>query len=170
MADLRQLCVKTGFGDVVTYIQSGNVVFSARGTATAAETKLETALLAHFGFAVDVVVRTTADWAAYEAGNPFADMPSSEAKLVHLLVSKGPPKPDAVAALRPRAANGERIEAAGDALWIHYPRGAGTTKLSPSLLDRAVGSPVTARNWRTVQEITKLLGGSGETRLQPPPK
>lgn len=158
MVDLRQLCEKAGCTQVSTYIQSGNVVFSAPGTASAVESKLEKAVLARFGFAVDVLVRSKADWIAYEAKNPFAEMPLSDARLVHLLLSKAAPKPDAVLTLRPRAAPGERIEAADDVLWIFYARGAGTTKLTPALLDRAVGSPVTARNWRTVQEITKLLG------------
>jgi uncharacterized protein (DUF1697 family) len=60
--------------------------------------------------------------------------------------------------LRARAADGERIERVGDALWIHYPRGAGRSKLTPALFDRSAGSPVTARNWNTVLELAARLG------------
>ena len=34
----------------------------------------------------------------------------------------------------------------GDAIWVYYPAGAGTTRLSPALFDRLVGSPVTAED------------------------
>jgi len=43
------------------------------------------------------------------------------------------------------------------AMWIHYPEGAGTSKLTPSLIDRAIGSPGTARNWNTVLKLEEML-------------
>jgi uncharacterized protein (DUF1697 family) len=158
MADLRQLCEKAGLAKVETYIQSGNVVFTSKSAARALEAKLEGAIESQFGFKVDVLVRTKADWAIYAAGNPLLEASAVSPNHVMMLLSKLPPKTDAVATLRPRAMAGERIEAAGQALWIHYPAGAGTTKLTPALLDRALGSPVTARNWRTVQELLRMLG------------
>lgn len=69
-----------------------------------------------------------------------------------------PPRDDAVDGLRERAVNGERVRRVGDVLWIHYPGGAGRSKLSPGLLDRFVGSPVTTRNWRTVRKLAELAG------------
>ena len=156
MAELSALCDETGFTKARTYIQSGNIVFSAAGAAPSAEKKLEKALLARFGFPVDVLVRTASEWTAHLAANPLAEAAEAEPNRVVLLLSKAPPARDAVAALRPRAVTGERIEAAGDAIWIHYPAGQATTKLSPSLLDRLVGSPVTARNWRTVAKLAEM--------------
>jgi uncharacterized protein (DUF1697 family) len=75
-----------------------------------------------------------------------------------MMLSKAPPKDDAAAALQERARDGERVALAGGALWIHYPRGSGTSRLSPSLIDKVVGSPATARNWRTVLKIGEMLG------------
>jgi uncharacterized protein (DUF1697 family) len=159
MAELSALCGSIGFGRARTYIQSGNIVFSAAGTAPAAEKKLEAAIHERFGFPVDVLVRTASQWAAYVAANPLAKVAEAEPNRVVLLLSKSPPARDAVSALRPRAVDGERIEAAGDTIWIHYPGGQATTKLSPALLDRLVGSPVTARNWRTVAKLAEMTTG-----------
>src|SRR5207245_3566222 len=51
MDQLRKLCEGLGFGQVKTYIQSGNVVFKARKTDPAALSKrLEKEILKHFGF------------------------------------------------------------------------------------------------------------------------
>jgi uncharacterized protein (DUF1697 family) len=73
-----------------------------------------------------------------------------------LALSKAAPKSDAVKGLRERAANGERVIRVGDALWIHFRSGVARSKLSPALLDRLAGSPVTTRNWRTVLKLDEL--------------
>jgi uncharacterized protein (DUF1697 family) len=73
-----------------------------------------------------------------------------------LALSKAAPHRDAVDGLHERAANGERITQVGDAIWIHYAGGVARSKLSPALLDRLVGSPVTGRNWRTVLKLDEL--------------
>jgi uncharacterized protein (DUF1697 family) len=58
--------------------------------------------------------------------------------------------------LQERAVNGERIVQVGDALWLHFQGGVAKSKLSPTLLDRLVGSPVTMRNWRTVLKLQDM--------------
>ena len=75
-----------------------------------------------------------------------------------LALCGAPPNEDAVDLLLHRAADGERITRVGDALWIHYAGGAGRSKLSPAILDRAAGSPVTTRNWRTVLKLAEMVG------------
>jgi uncharacterized protein (DUF1697 family) len=157
MAELRALCAELGLDDVATYIQSGNVVFTAAGRPAAIEARLEAAIAERFGFAVPVIVRTAAQWAHYPAGNPFAQAAKDEPNRLMLLLSKQPPAPDAEAAIQARAIAGERVKRAGDALWFHYPEGAGTSKLTPSLIDRAVGSPATARNHNTVLKLRDML-------------
>lgn len=159
MADLRALVEKVGFADVASYIQSGNVVFTAGVGAGAAGLKLEAAIEKKFGFPVDVVARTAAEWARYAAENPFLPASKKEPNRVMLVLSKAPPAAGAVAALAARATMGEKVGAAGDAVWIHYPGGAGASKLAGALVDRLLGSPSTARNWTTVLALQALLDG-----------
>lgn len=157
MADLRALCAELGWQDVATYIQSGNLVFTANGKPDALEKKLEDAVARRFGFDSPVIVRTAKDWAQYPAGNPFPKAAADEPNRLMLLLSKRPPAAGAEEAIQARAVAGERVERAGDALWFYYPDGAGTSKLTPSLIDRAIGSPGTARNYRTVATLLELL-------------
>jgi uncharacterized protein (DUF1697 family) len=154
MAELRALCHDLGWKDVATYIQSGNLVFAAPDKPAALERTLETAIQERFGLAVPVVVRTAAEWAKLAAGNPF---PAEPPNRVMLLLSKAPSAEGAEAAIEGRGRDGERVRRAGDALWFHYPQGAGTSKLTPSLIDRAVGSPATARNFNTVVKLQEML-------------
>ncbi len=155
MAELRALAEELGLADVRSYIQSGNLVFTA-DEEKGLEAKLEAAIAKRF-LAVPVIVRSASAWADYAAANPFPDAAEAEPNRLMMMLSKAAPKADAAAALRDRARDGERIAFAAGALWIHYPAGSGTSKLSPSLIDRLVGSPATARNWRTVLKIGEML-------------
>jgi uncharacterized protein (DUF1697 family) len=157
MNELRELAIGLRFGNVSTYIQSGNLVFSTTLTAAAAEVALEKAIAARFGFSVDVVVRTARAWLRYAAKSPFADAEEARPNLLLLGLAKRPLKQRATEALRPFTTAGERVEALRDALWIDYGASIGRSKLSPLVLDRAAGSTVTARNWRTVQKLAELV-------------
>jgi uncharacterized protein (DUF1697 family) len=157
MSDLCTLCTKIGYGDVQTYIQSGNLVFSTSAKPLAAEIELEQAIMRRFHLQISVIVRAAADWPAYVRGNPFPEASRLAPNAVMLALAKTSPKPDAVLALRTRSAGGERIVQVGDALWIHFAGGMARSKLSPALLDRLVGSPVTMRNWRTVLKLDELV-------------
>lgn len=156
MSDLRALCAKIGYGDVQTYIQSGNLVFSTSARPLAAEIELEQAIMRRFHLQISVIVRAATDWPAYVRGNPFPEASRLEPNAVMLGLSKTSPKPEALPALRTRCVSGERIAQVGDALWIHFAGGVGRSKLSPALLDRLVGSPVTMRNWRTVLRLNEM--------------
>ena len=156
MLELRSLCLNLRWADVHTYIQSGNVIFRAAAPAATLEGELEQAIERRFGLSVPVMVRAAADWTRYFGSNPFPEASASEPNLVMLALAKAPPKGGAVQGLQERATSGERIVQAGDALWIHYAGGAGRSKLSPAVLDRLVGSPVTTRNWRTVIKLKEL--------------
>jgi uncharacterized protein (DUF1697 family) len=159
MAELRALCAdELGWEDVATYIQSGNVVFTAKARPDALEKALEDAVAKRFGFDSPVIVRTAAQWAHYAPANPFPKAAKDEPNRLMLLLSKSPPARGAEDVIQARAVAGEQVKRAGDALWFHYPEGAGTSKLSPSLIDRAVGSPGTARNYRTVVTLLDMLG------------
>ncbi|HSJ24154.1 MAG TPA: DUF1697 domain-containing protein [Longimicrobiales bacterium] len=158
MVELRALCAGLGWHDVRTYIQSGNVLFRSAAPAEKCAGSLESAITAHFALEIPVVVRAVNELASYRDGNPFPDAAATEPNLLMLGLARGSLADAAVDLLRERATAGERIERTGDAIWIHFVSGAAVSKLSPALLDRAAGSPVTLRNWRTVSKLVELAG------------
>ena len=157
MAELRALAEGLGWEQARTWIQSGNLVFEARGKASRLEEALEKALEKHFGFAPAVIVRTASEWNKLASANPFPKESEAEPNRVMIGLSKHESRPGAAEAIESRAAAGERVREAGGALWFHYPQGAGTSKLTPALIDRSVGSPLTARNWRTFLKLREML-------------
>lgn len=164
MPELRSLCAELGWRDVQSYIQSGNLMFKASTAPTRLESQLEQAIERRFGLSIPVIIRAAADWPVYMGGNPYPDASQSEPNRVMLALSKAAAKHDAVERLRQRAFPGERIVQVGDALWLYYAAGMGKSKLSPALLDRLVGSPVTTRNWRTVLKLGEMARPSSSTR------
>jgi uncharacterized protein (DUF1697 family) len=157
---MRELCAlagELGFDCVRSYVQSGNLVFRTALAAGQLEARLEAGIERHFGFAVGVIVRTAAEWAEYSKKNPFRDAETERPHLLHLALSKHEPKAGAVKALAAYAKAGERVELARGGLWIDFASGVARSKLTPAVLDRLVGSTVTARNFRTVQKLAELL-------------
>jgi uncharacterized protein (DUF1697 family) len=166
MSELRDLCSEIGWANVQTYIQSGNLVFSATGKPQALEVKLQSAIQRRFSLTIPVIVRAAEDWPAYIKANPFLKACEKDPHLVMLCLCKTSPKPDAEKGLRERASRGERITQIGDALWIHFADGVARSKLAPAFLDRMTGSTVTARNWLTTLKLHELTNQSIEKKVK----
>ena len=158
MAELRTLCVELGWTEIETYIQSGNLLFAAPGQTAEQEASLEKAVEQRFGYRSDVIIRSAEQWRGLLAANPFVSEAEAEPNRVLVGLAKARLQPGAANSIQAKATAGERVEQAGEALWFHYPEGAGTSKLTPSSIDRSAGSPVTARNWRTMLKLGEMVG------------
>src|SRR4051812_29458486 len=109
MAELRATATRLGLTDIETYIQSGNLVFHpGRMTPEQVASRLEKAIEEDFGFAVEVIVRTTAQWKKYASSNPFLDAARARPNLVLIGLSKRPFAQNAAPELTERATQGER--------------------------------------------------------------
>ena len=160
MAALRELAEALGWSEPATYVQSGNLVFGASGKAEALAAALGAALQDRFGFEVPVAVRRAADWGKIAAGGAFPDAEAERPKALHVGVTAGSavtPTAAMVAALAPYCTRGERIATRPGALWVDFADGLAQTKLSPAVLDRVLGKPVTMRNWNTVTALGDML-------------
>lgn len=159
MAELRAHCAGLGWANVATYIQSGNVVFDADCAPAEAEAALEALIAEHYGYEAPTIVRTRDQWAGYPGSNPFPEVARDTPGYLLMLIAKRPIREDAAELIQARAAAGEQARKVGEALWIHFPQGSGVSKLSPSLIDKAIGSPATSRNHRTVCTLLDMLDG-----------
>jgi uncharacterized protein (DUF1697 family) len=155
MADLREIAESIGLENPRTYVASGNLVFDAKRSAQGRAAALEKAIEQRFGFPVDVIVRTDAEWQTYLKSNPFRAVAEKEPRWVWMFLSKRTPREGAEAELR-RAAPALKVQQVGDAIWIDWEEGLSMRILSIKW-DRIIGSPCTSRNWRTVQTIGRML-------------
>ena len=152
MADLRALFAEQGYPGATTLLQSGNVLFRAGGADLAPiGTTLERAFLARFGFASPVVLRGVAEMAAVVSRNPFPEVATTPARL-HVLFLADVPAPEIVETLDPGQSPPDEFVVDGRHVYVHYPEGAGRSKLKLDL-----GTVATARNWNTVNKVLALM-------------
>ena len=162
MADLRALVAALGYGDVTTYLQSGNLVCTGDGRADDVAAAVATSLSGELGLSVPVFGRTAAAWGVVVADNPLAGLDDDPKKL-HVTFLDGVPDPERVAALTAEAVAfaPERIEVVGAEAFLHCPDGYGEARLSNMFLEKRLGRMATTRNWRTVLALAELAGVSG---------
>ena len=157
MADLRDMCGRLGYDGARTVLQSGNLVFEHRaGRATSLEQTLEKQTERRLGVQTTYFVRTTAEWDAIIAGNPMRKAAASDPS--HLLVYclKSPPARGAADALRAAITGPEIIEVDDRVAYLYYGQGIGTSKVTPALLEKKLGTSGTGRNWNTVLKLATL--------------
>ena len=83
MSDLQALYVDLGFDNVITYIQSGNVIFQYTENVSDKEVsqKIEQAISEKFSFEVPVIVRSVEEIENILGRNPFINQGLDEEKL-----------------------------------------------------------------------------------------
>lgn len=155
MSDLRAVYESLGLKDLETYVQSGNVVFetSERNLASLRK-RLEDAIETRFGFRAQVVFRTTTELRQTIAKNPFRERDGIEPSKLLVLFAIGGPSAEAREKVLKIKAELEELRMEGEEVYVYFPNGMGTSKLTPAMIEKALQLPGTGRNWNTV---TKLL-------------
>lgn len=159
MADLRAMVTGLGFSDVRTLLQSGNLVFRGGGTDEAVEAVLEAESERRFGYQADYFVRTAGEWEEAIAANPFTDEARDDPARLVVVTLKSVVAEGALAALRGAIKGREYADTKGRAAYIVHPDGQGESKLTITVIERALGARGTARNWNTVLKLASLARG-----------
>lgn len=158
MAGLTALYNDLGFSDAVTYIQSGNVIFSSGDHYSVAELSemIEKAISEKYGYDVPVMIRSVDELKMLIPVNPY------------LLEKDFVPSRMAVVFLHEKASGDQtgkvinisyppdKFTVSGSEIFIFCPNGFGTTKLYTNFFEKKMGVTGTARNWNTVLTILEM--------------
>ena len=162
MAALRQALQEAKYADVRTYVQSGNVLFTAAGDQPQDEAAaIEKLIRRVFGLDVQVLVLTAGQLADIAAANPFPGTGVDE-RFLHVTFLFEPVPEDVFTVLELPMADGERVALGGRgetgrrAVYLHLPHGYGRSKLGNAYFERALRLPATTRNWRTVTTLVAM--------------
>lgn len=158
MPALRDALAAAGMENVLTYVQSGNVVLDSTAKPDALARACEKLIADEFGLDVGVVVRTRAELAKIVQRNPLADVAEQD-KLYQVTFCSQKPAKAALAKVAERAVEGERLLAHGREVYAWFPHGVGRSKLAAQLGKQDLGVLATARNWTTVNKLLALAGG-----------
>lgn len=155
MPELRGVLEAAGYEDVVTLLQSGNVVVKADGSAKALGPALERLIESELGVDPLVVVRTHAQLGSVIERNPFPDAPEHP-KLFQVSFLSARPKASVVREIEAEDWGQDRVAFRGSEIYADYPEGMNNSKLGRALTDQRLGVTATARNWNTVLKLHEL--------------
>jgi uncharacterized protein (DUF1697 family) len=155
MPRLRAALEESGFEDVATYVQSGNVVLTSRDSSAKVARACERLIEKEFGLDISVVVRTRAQLAQVVKRDPLGKVAKNPKRYQVSFLEK---KPSAalVRKLEEVAAPGERVVAEGREIYAWHPEGVARSKLWSALAGKGLGVTATARNWTTVTKLLEL--------------
>ncbi|HZE32413.1 MAG TPA: DUF1697 domain-containing protein [Actinoallomurus sp.] len=152
MAELRRLLTAGGYGDVQTYLQSGNAVFTTDEPRERVAADIEERLVAELGLSTEVILRTADELEEVIERNPMEVGDPARYTVVFLLK---PPAPDWLNGVDLAEFAPDEMRAAELELYLNLPNGIGRAKL-PIALGRRLKVPATMRNWRTVLNLRSL--------------
>jgi uncharacterized protein (DUF1697 family) len=158
MGQLRELLAGLGYGDVRTYLQSGNVVLTSPASPERLERELEQQIAGELGLETRVLVRTRDELADVIERDPLAGV-ADDPKRYQVSFLSAEPDAEVVRELGGVDVAPERFVVSGREIYTWHPDGIQRSKLNKVLSDRRLGVIATARNWNTV---TKLLALADE--------
>lgn len=148
MSTLVKLCESCGFGQVRTYIASGNAVFSSRLKPPRIKALLEECLATYAGRPVAVLIRSAEEMAAVLAANPFRTAPPNSTVAIFL---DDPPPAGALGEVRGR--DTEKLALGVREVYVAYgERMAGSRLVIPA------ARAGTARNMNTIAKLAAMAG------------
>ena len=157
MKELVGMFVAAGCRDVTTYIQSGNVVFSADAKVVAGLGSVIAARVEErFKLRIPVVLRTAAEMERVIRGNPFLLEEAGE-EMVHVCFLADLPSADRVAGLDAGRSVPDAFAVVGREIYMRLVKGVSGTKLTNAYFDSKLKTVSTMRNWRTVLKLAEIL-------------
>lgn len=156
MPVLKELFAQLGATDIMTYVQSGNVVFTPPAPDTGDfAARIENQIERVLGLAVRCVLRNTAEMESIVTRNPFLAR-GEEWRTLHVTFLAAEPDPVRIETLTVPAHAPDEFIIDRREIFLNCPNGYGQTKLTNSLWERKLATVATTRNWNTVTKLLEL--------------
>lgn len=159
MADLKDLYVKIGCENVVTYIQSGNVIFNHQSDDTVEiKTIIEKAIENEYQFSVYVVVITPKELEQAQLDMPFEEIDiDKDGNKAFVAFLSDTPDAANIKTLREYVFEPDQLKILDITLYLYLPDGAGKSKLSTNFIENKLKLTTTMRNLKTLKKLCELV-------------
>jgi uncharacterized protein (DUF1697 family) len=156
MATAREILSDLGLAEVSSYVNSGNLMFSATGKAADHEALIRSAMEKRLGFELTTFVRTAAQVRALVEQRPFGVLPAGHTHFALLPLTR-------LTAQEKRAVEAmsndrdEVLVPGRDVHWLIRAKSTETTLGAKQWLDALPGNPTTARNMTMLTRLAERL-------------
>ena len=154
MAQLRSLLANSGFKNVQTYIQSGNVIFQTlEENKSELENIIQNSIFSHFGFDVSVLVRTPLN-----IQNILDVCPFSEDKKINSYFTLLHSNPDISLMDETSVISypDEEFHITNSCVYFFSSNGYGNAKCNNNFFERKLKVTATTRNYKTMVKLLSL--------------
>jgi uncharacterized protein (DUF1697 family) len=152
MADFKMALTAIDCTDIITYIQSGNIILTHKNIPTdKLSLKINTCLLKQFNLIVPVIVLTIDEWIKLINNNPFANLPMEQLHITFLAAAV------TSTILNPEKYIKEYFTIIGRACYLNLEVAYSKAKLNNTYLEKQLGVSTTTRNWKTCLAINGFI-------------
>jgi uncharacterized protein (DUF1697 family) len=158
MSDLKKLYEDLGYSQVSTYIQSGNVLFSAdeKKTGSQHSAAIETAILKELEFEIPVITLSIEEVKHLLEKNPLMQEKNPDPEHMHLALFQSAPDPASLKVPDPAVYAPDHFVLYKNAAFVYCPNGYGKTKLTNTFFEKKTGMAATSRSLRTMMKLAEL--------------
>ncbi|MDO6595421.1 DUF1697 domain-containing protein [Oceanihabitans sp. 2_MG-2023] len=155
MATLRELLTNSGFENVKTYIQSGNIVLqSSENNTKIIENIISEIIRSHFKFEVPVLVKTKEELAHIFYNCPFKKI---EKQKSYFILLQEIPNKDLVTLALKKEYKAETFKIINNCIYFYSEAGYGKSKFNANYFERILKTAATARNYNTMVKLLSLV-------------
>lgn len=157
MAGLRDLYADLGFRDVVSYIQSGNVIFKSRKSAQSCVTAIQKGIKSVYEFDVPVQIWTAEQLQMIVEQNPFlAAEPEVPLEQLYVTFLAEEPKQEHLQTLKDFDFGEDVWSLSGKVIYLKYATRYSNSKLNNNFIEKKLKVSATSRNWKTTLKLHEL--------------
>ncbi len=162
MADLKIMYETLGFTNVVTYIQSGNVLFNSDTKYSENELmlKIEQAIVEKYDFQVPVQVFSVEFLKNIISNNPFLKGSEIDVEKLHVTYLAEIPSKDKLESIKNYDFSPDKFNIIENTVYVYCPGGYGNTKLSNTFFESKLKVKATTRNWKTTLKLLEIYTNS----------
>ena len=154
MAELRELLTKSGFENVRTYIQSGNIILKSKDKSRRnLEKIIQKSIFDHFGFEVPLIVKTRAELNSIFEACPFSQEKKENSYFIML---SDIPKSDVLNEVSNITFKNEEFVIIKDCLYFYSSAGYGKSKFNMNSFEKKLNVRATARNYKTMVKLIAM--------------
>lgn len=157
MAELKSLMAELGFNDIVTLLNSGNIIFQAdQDSPEMLEKQISSMLQKHFGFPIPVFIRRAEEIQKMIGQDPFHDVVVDKSTRLYVTFLEKPREQlpfDIPYISEDRSFR--IIQASSNAIFSVLDLEISGTVDAMALLQNFFGKNISTRNWNTIIRIGK---------------
>lgn len=145
-----------GIENVITYVQSGNVLFD--GPLTNGHeliNTIETKLTERLGYPVNVLLRLFSEMVDIVQNNPLTTVKTEEKNRLYVTFLSDEPAYDVRGSLGVYSNDAEYARVLNREVYV-YSNNYGKTCFSNTFIEKKLGVKATTRNWATVNKLIEL--------------